>query len=83
MTSPRHVPVEIRTVHPATDDETELWFSNGSGTERLAVPAADAYQVMVQELSSVLSGGPGWVLPLEQSRETAACLDQIRAACPR
>jgi xylose dehydrogenase (NAD/NADP) len=62
------------------DDATELWVSDGSGTERIAVPATDAYRVMVQEVSSVLAGGPGWVLPLEQSRETAACLDLIRAA---
>ncbi len=33
---------------------------------------------MVEEVSSVLRGGPGWVLPLEESRQTAAVLD---AAC--
>jgi xylose dehydrogenase (NAD/NADP) len=61
-------------------DATELWVSDGSGTERVPVPAADPYQIMVEEVSSVLAGGPGWVLPLEQSRETAAALDLIRAA---
>ncbi|GAC1440518.1 MAG: Gfo/Idh/MocA family oxidoreductase [Mycobacteriales bacterium] len=62
------------------DDATELWVSDGAGTERVAVPATDAYRVMVEEMSSVLSGGPGWVLPLAESRQTAAALDAIRAA---
>jgi len=65
------------------NDVTQLWVSGGSGTERLEVPPADAYQVMVEEMSSVLVGGPGWLLPLADSRETAACLDLIRAASPR
>ncbi len=60
------------------DDQTELWVSDGRGTDRVAVPATDAYQVMVEEVSSVIAGGVGWVLPLEESRLTAACLDQIR-----
>lgn len=59
------------------DDETELWVSDGTGAERVAVPAVDAYRVMVEEVSSVLTGGPGWVLPLAQSRQTAAVLDAI------
>ena len=61
-------------------DATELWMSDGGGTERVQVPATDAYQVMVEEVSSVIAGGPGWVLPLAASRETAACLDLVRAA---
>ena len=61
-------------------DDTELWVSDGSGTERVPVPAVDAYRVMVEEVSSVLSGGPGWVLPLAQSRDNAAVLEAIRAS---
>lgn len=61
-------------------DSSELWVSDGAGTERLWVPAVDAYRVMVEEVSSVLTGGPGWVLPLEQSRQTAAVLDAVRAS---
>jgi xylose dehydrogenase (NAD/NADP) len=61
-------------------DDTELWVSDGTGTERIAVPAVDAYQVMVEEVSSVIAGGPGWVLPLAESRLTAAALDLIRVA---
>ena len=62
------------------DDATELWVSDGRTTERVPVAATDAYQVMVEEMSSVISGGPGWVLPLEDSRQTAAALDLIRSA---
>jgi len=64
-----------------TGTESELMVSGGSGTERLRVPPANAYRVMVEEVSSVLEGGPGWALPLEESRLTAACLDLIRNAC--
>ena len=53
----------------------ELWRSDGRGTEREAVPADDAYRVMVEEVSSSLQGGPGWRLPLEESRACAAVLD--------
>ena len=62
------------------DDVTELWVSDGRGTERVEVPATDAYRVMVEEVSSVLRGGPGWVLPLTESRQTAAVLDAARAS---
>lgn len=56
-------------------DETELWVSDGWGTRRLPVPAAAQYRIMLEELSSVLRGGPGWVLPVAESRQTAAVLD--------
>jgi xylose dehydrogenase (NAD/NADP) len=59
---------------------TELWVSDGSGTERLPVPAVNAYRLMVEEVSSVIRGGPGWVLPLEESRQTAAVLDAARTS---
>ena len=62
------------------DDDTELWVSDGTGTERLPVPAADPYRLMVEEVSAVLRGGPGWVLPPAESRETAAVLDAARAS---
>jgi xylose dehydrogenase (NAD/NADP) len=61
-------------------DATQLWVSDGTGTERLDVPATDAYRVMVEEVSSVLRGGPGWVLPPAESRQTAAVLDAARAS---
>jgi predicted dehydrogenase len=62
------------------EDDTELWVSGGVGTERVPVPAADPYRIMVEQVSSVLRGGPGWVLPLEQSRQTAAVLDAAFAS---
>ncbi|MCA1712041.1 MAG: Gfo/Idh/MocA family oxidoreductase [Actinobacteria bacterium] len=63
-----------------TDETTELWVSDGSGTERVPVPGTNAYVVMVEEVSSVLRGGPGWVLPVAESRQTAAVLDAARAS---
>jgi predicted dehydrogenase len=62
------------------DDATELWVSDGAGTERVSVPAVDPYRLMVEEMSSVLRGGPGWVLPLAESRDTAAVLDAAFAS---
>jgi predicted dehydrogenase len=63
-----------------TDDVTELLVSDGRDTERVKVPGTNAYVVMVEEVSSVLRGGPGWVLPVEESRQTAAVLDAARAS---
>jgi predicted dehydrogenase len=57
------------------DDETTLLVSDGSTTRRQVFPPSDAYRVMVEETSSVVSGGPGWLLPLEESRRVAAVLD--------
>jgi hypothetical protein len=61
-----------------TDDDTELLVSNGTDTERVAVRGVNAYVVMIEEVSSVLRGGPGWVLPVAESRDTAAVLDAAR-----
>ena len=76
------VAVELRDA-PYTswrDDDTELWLSDGTGTERLAVPAADPYRTMVEEVSSLVRDGPGWALPLAESRQTAAVLDAAFAS---
>jgi xylose dehydrogenase (NAD/NADP) len=62
------------------DDAAELWVSNGSGTERLVVPPADAYSRMVEQVSSAVRGGPGWVLPVAESAQTAAVLDAAFAS---
>jgi xylose dehydrogenase (NAD/NADP) len=61
-------------------DATELWVSDGTGTERVPVPAVNAYQLMVEEVSSAIRGGTGWVLPLAESRQTAAVLDAARTS---
>jgi D-xylose 1-dehydrogenase (NADP+, D-xylono-1,5-lactone-forming) len=43
-------------------------------------PEVDAYQVMVEAVSSRIRGGDNWVLPLRESRVVAATLDSIRSA---
>ena len=71
--------IELRDApYTSWKEPSELWVSDGRGTERVPVPAADAYRVMVEEVSSVLSGGPGWVLPLVESLQTAVVVDRIR-----
>lgn len=62
------------------DDATELAVTDGTGAHRFPVRAADAYQLMVEEVSSVLRGGPGWLLPVQESRLTAAVLDAAFAS---
>ena len=59
---------------------TQLEVTSANGTLRQQVQPADAYQVMVEEMSSVLQGGPGWLLPLAESRATAAVLDGCLAS---
>jgi predicted dehydrogenase len=63
-----------------TEHVTELLVSDGRDTERVHVPGTNAYVVMVEEVSSVLRGGTGWVLPVAESRQTAAVLDAARAS---
>ena len=62
------------------EDETVLLVSDGTGTQRIAVAAADAYRLMVEEMSAVIGGGDGWLLPLAESQATAAVLDACFAA---
>ena len=73
--------IELRDQpYTSWNDATELWVSDGSDTERVPVPAVNAYARMVEEVSSVVRGGPGWVLPLDESRQTAAVLDAARTS---
>lgn len=72
--------IEIRDA-PYTswkDDDTELVIACRTGAERISVQAVDPYRVMIEEFSSVVRGGPGWVVPLAESRLTAAVLDVAR-----
>jgi predicted dehydrogenase len=76
--------VELRGVpFTARGEDTELWVSDGTGTERVPVPAADAYRLMVEEVSAAFRGDDGWLLPLAESRDTAAVLDAARASAAR
>ena len=73
--------VELRDQpYTSWNAETDLWVSDGTGTDRVPVPAVNAYRLMVEEVSSVLRGGAGWVLPLQESRQTAAVLDAARSS---
>jgi xylose dehydrogenase (NAD/NADP) len=62
------------------DDETVLLVSDGAATRREVFPPADAYAVMIEEMSAAIRGGVGWLLPSAQSRATAAVLDACFAS---
>ena len=53
-------------------EETELWLSTGT-TQRFA--PANAYRLMVENVSAVAEGRDGWVLPLVESRLVAEVTD--------
>ena len=55
--------------------DSELWFTSPAGSEPERVPAANAYALMVENVSAVAEGRPGWVVPTAESRTTAAILD--------
>jgi predicted dehydrogenase len=55
-------------------EPSELWVSDGTGTERVPFGAVDAYRLMVEEVSAAVEGRGGWLLPLEESRQNAAVL---------
>jgi D-xylose 1-dehydrogenase (NADP+, D-xylono-1,5-lactone-forming) len=61
-------------------DESVLLVSDGTQTRRIPVPAVDAYRVMVAEVSAAIADGSGWVVPLAESRETAAVIDACMAS---
>ncbi len=44
------------------------------------VTACDPYRLMVEAVSGRILGGDDWVVPLSESRATAAMLDSVRAA---
>jgi predicted dehydrogenase len=62
------------------EDRTALLVSDGTTTQRRTFPAVDAYRLMVEDVSSVIGGGPGWLVPLEHSRATAEVLDACFAS---
>jgi predicted dehydrogenase len=73
--------VELRDApYSSWKQPSTVVLTDKAGCRELEVPAVDAYEVMVAEVSSYLEGGDGWVLPLEESLHTAAVLDRIRAA---
>jgi D-xylose 1-dehydrogenase (NADP+, D-xylono-1,5-lactone-forming) len=60
--------------------DSVLEISDGSGTRRVSVPGVDPYRLMVEEMSRVICGQPGWVLPVAESRQTAVVLDATFAS---
>jgi len=58
----------------------ELLVSDGRETRRLEIPAADAYKLMFEQTSAAHRGQPSWVVPLAESRMTAAVLDAALAS---
>jgi xylose dehydrogenase (NAD/NADP) len=55
--------------------ETEVVLTSAAGVDADPMPAANAYRLMVEETSAVIEGRDGWVVPLADSRATAAILD--------
>jgi predicted dehydrogenase len=62
----------------ATD--TRLVFSSPAGREPEPVPAANAYTLMVENVSAVAEGRDGWVVPLADSFATADVIDAAFSA---
>jgi xylose dehydrogenase (NAD/NADP) len=60
--------------------ESVLEVSDGTGTRRWPTPAVNPYQLMVEQVSAVIRGEDGWVLPLAESRATAVVLDAAFAS---
>jgi predicted dehydrogenase len=64
-------------------DETVLVCSDGRSAQRMRVPAVDAYRLMVEDVSAVIEGRDGWVVPAADSLATAAVLDAAFASSRR
>ncbi len=58
----------------------QLLISDGTGTERRDVAAADPYKLMFEQTSAAIRGESAWVLPLSDSWETAAFVDAALAS---
>ena len=75
---------EIELSQPAytawLGSDAHVLVSDGRGTERIAVPDTDAYRVMVEEVSAAIRGDDAFVVPLAESRATAAVIDAAFAS---
>jgi hypothetical protein len=47
------------------------------GEQIEAFPAVDAYELMVEAVSERIQGADAWVIPLEETRTVADCLDRL------
>jgi predicted dehydrogenase len=75
---------EIELTSPAytawLGSNVELLVSDGRGTERIPIADADAYRVMIEQVSAAINGDDAYVVPLAESRATAAVLDAAFAS---
>src|SRR5581483_627436 len=62
------------------DDETTLVRVDGARTRTQHFAPTDAYRVMIEEVSAAIRGEAAYVLPLAQSRNTAAVIDACFAS---
>jgi predicted dehydrogenase len=62
------------------DDATELALTVDGRTEVRRFEPVDAYRVMVEAVSTAIAGGEAWLLPVAESRATAAVLDACFAS---
>jgi xylose dehydrogenase (NAD/NADP) len=84
-----HVAVDepARQVLSITGDEMSLvvaerpfmaWFGPDSelriGADVITVPATDPYRLMVEQVTATIAGDPAYVVPLEETRNTAAVI---------
>ena len=56
-------------------EETAVVVNDKYGQNRETLEPAHAYALMVENVSAVIEGREGWVVPLAESRATAAILD--------
>ncbi|MBV9293431.1 MAG: Gfo/Idh/MocA family oxidoreductase [Frankiales bacterium] len=57
------------------DDETTLVRVDGAETHTQRFAPTDAYRLMVENVSAAIRSEPAYVVPLAQSRDTAAVID--------
>ncbi len=57
---------------------TEIALTRDGRVERIATGEADAYRVMVEQVSEAVRGGPAWLLPVTETRACATVLDACR-----
>ena len=66
------------------DSPYTAWYANPTaivaGGERTTFGPVDAYRLMVENVSAVIRGDDGWIVPLDQSRAVADVIDRCFAA---
>lgn len=68
---------------PFTASGGKIKVTHDDAERVVASEGADTYGIMIDEVSSAFRGGPGWLLPLADSRACAAVIDAWRAVARR